>query len=213
MKTHRGMRGLNALGVVMVGIFVAGAVASRPAAAQDTTQMSASLLRRLAEAVDGQRNNRPVWVVIQRDFPHDVNGVYWSATQAKEIAARLSGYIVSGPFITPPDSGLKTMMYSVDPCPGWHDSFSFCHDTTFQGSSALLPVDDVDSMVVTVYSRHAPIRRAFPRASVDALFFTLSAIDKFVVPYYTRLYGPEVAARMRSQYLKQIGERAQRALR
>ena len=29
--------------------------------------------------------------------------------------------------------------------------------------------------------------------AVDALFFTYSAIDKFVIPYYTKLYGPALA--------------------
>jgi hypothetical protein len=39
---------------------------------------------------------------------------------------------------------------------------------------------------------------------VDALFFTLSAIDKFALPYYARVYGVAYAARMRETYLRQL---------
>jgi hypothetical protein len=208
MKTHRSMGGWSALVVMVIGIFVAGTVAPRAAAGQDTTQLSASLLRRLAEAVDGQRNNRAVWVVIQRQFPHDVKGVYYSSLQATEVSSRLVGYSVRGPFFTPPDSGTRTVLYAVDPCPGVHDSFSQCPDTTHPGTAsavATIPQEDVDSIVVTIYARRGPpLRRGFAGSSVDALFFTLPAIDKFVMPYYTRLYGPDLAAQMRSAYVRQI---------
>jgi hypothetical protein len=35
---------------------------------------------------------------------------------------------------------------------------------------------------------------------VDALFFTLAALDKFYYPYYGRLHGVETAAAMRKKY-------------
>jgi hypothetical protein len=34
--------------------------------------------------------------------------------------------------------------------------------------------------------------------SADAVFLSLSAVDKFVIPYYTRTYGPGFAGRLRS---------------
>lgn len=42
----------------------------------------------------------------------------------------------------------------------------------------------------------------FDPADVDALFWSLSALDKFLYPYYTMLYGPEKAAEMRRKYLE-----------
>lgn len=35
----------------------------------------------------------------------------------------------------------------------------------------------------------------------DALFWSVSALDKFLLPYYTMVYGPERAAEIRNQYL------------
>lgn len=40
----------------------------------------------------------------------------------------------------------------------------------------------------------------------DALFFSLSALDKFVYPYYTGLYGPEKAAAMRQSFIATTNE-------
>jgi hypothetical protein len=40
----------------------------------------------------------------------------------------------------------------------------------------------------------------FEPERVDALFFSLSALDKFFYPYYTALYGPEKAAEKRRRY-------------
>jgi hypothetical protein len=40
----------------------------------------------------------------------------------------------------------------------------------------------------------------------DALFFSLSALDKFVYPYYTSLYGPETAANMRKSFVSSSNE-------
>lgn len=40
----------------------------------------------------------------------------------------------------------------------------------------------------------------FDPEETDALFFSKSALDKFVYPYYTALYGPEEAAKMRKRY-------------
>jgi hypothetical protein len=190
--------------------------AQQPASiGQDTTTtvMSATLLRRLAEAVDAQRNNRPVWVVIQRQFPHDVKGVYYGKPQASGVAEHLAGYAVLGPFVTPPDSGTQTTMFTMDPCPGKHDSFSHCPDSTrFNGAAiAAMASQDVDSLVVTIYGRRGePIRRKFAVDEVDALFFTLSAIDKFAMPYYSWLYGPEIAGQMRRNYVRQLGRASTR---
>ena len=214
MSTYRRMGGWNALMVMVAGMVVGGAIQPRGLAAQDTTMMSATLLRRLAEAVDGQRNNRAGWVVIQQQFPHDVKGVYFTAPLAAAAASRLTGYTVRGPFSTPSDSGTRTVLYAVDPCPGVHDSFSQCPDTTHPGTLAAVatvPQDEVDRIVVTIYGRRGdPLRRRFPGSSVDAVFFTLPAIDKFVMPYYTRLYGPDVAAQMRAAYVRQVTRAAAR---
>ncbi len=48
--------------------------------------------------------------------------------------------------------------------------------------------------------------RRFAGGEIDALFFTMPAIDKFVVPYYTRRFGEEYGARVRHGALRAFGE-------
>lgn len=36
----------------------------------------------------------------------------------------------------------------------------------------------------------------------DALFWTAPAVDKFLVPYYSRVYGPDRAAALHNQYVR-----------
>jgi hypothetical protein len=40
--------------------------------------------------------------------------------------------------------------------------------------------------------------------SVDAVFLTTQAIDKFMVPYYTKLYGPEFADSLRNAMIGKV---------
>lgn len=40
-----------------------------------------------------------------------------------------------------------------------------------------------------------------PRA-YDALFWTTASVDKFLVPYYSRVYGPDRAAALHNQYVR-----------
>ncbi len=175
---------------------------------QAVAPLSASLLRRLAEAVDGDRSGSSVWVVIQQSAPYTVKGVFTDADKARAVATASLGYLALGPYAAPPDSGLTTVMYAVLPCPGKHDIYSGCitGDSTGGGSAvAVMAAPDVDSLSVTLFGKSgARIHRSFGPTEVDALFFTLPAIDKFVIPYYTRLFGPDVAAAMRRNYLRQV---------
>lgn len=206
MSTFHPHRLLRPLGALFGVIAVSGAHPLR-LAGQDHVPPTSSLLRRLAEAVDAQRDNRAVWVVVQTQAPYDVRGLYHSQTEATAAATSLAGYTVFGPFANPPDSGLHTMMVTPDVCPyGRHGSSSQCPDDSSAVVRAM-PVEDVDSVVVSIYGKRSPpLHTRFNGNDVDAVFLTLSAIDKFAVPYYTRLYGPAVAARMRSDYVRRVSQ-------
>lgn len=44
-----------------------------------------------------------------------------------------------------------------------------------------------------------------PNGKTDALFFSVAAVEKFLLPYYTQLYGPEHAQQIRNRYLGTSG--------
>lgn len=130
-----------------------------------------SLLRRLAEAVDGYRDGRPRFVVAGRRFPHPVRKVTERPDEADSLVRELAGdpanYGKFGPFRAvedPPDE--TESRYEVDS--------------------------------VIVFTGDGP--RRFDGDSVDALFWGLTAFDKFIAPYLTVVYGAKYAADQRELY-------------
>gem|GEM_PF-901087 len=136
---------------------------------QDTTAVPASLLRILAEAADVHRTGRPVFLVADRRFPHHVIGHFESRPKALEMQSDsgASYYGVFGPFVTPADSVPSDALKLTN-----------VH-LTFKTAKGAIRTKDVD-----------------PK-QVDALFMSMSAVDKFMVPYYARIYGPDYAQRLR----------------
>lgn len=166
--------------------------------------MSASLLRRLAEAVDGYRSGETLFVAAARSFPHDVAGVFTSSRQATEVARRKGvDYGVFGPYFAPPDSGNEMMLYSLRPCPGLHEWDSWCPDTTFALNQAV-PYANIKDITITIHAKDGSSVERVLSPQVDAVFLTLSAIDKFVMPYYTRVYNAQFAADMRAAYVRSL---------
>ena len=180
---------------------------TRPA---DTTlAMSASLLRRLAEALDGYRSGDTLFVVAAWRFPHTVAGVFANSRQALEIARRRGvDFGVFGPYYAPPDSGNEMMLYALGGCPGLHEPDSWCPDTMF-ALSQTVPLASIRDITITIHRKDGgAAERVLAPGDADAVFFTLSAIDKFVMPYYTRVFGAQYAADVRAAYLR--GLRASR---
>lgn len=185
--------------------------------AQNSPPPSAAMLRRVAEAIDAQRDGRRVWVVLDSVAPYYVFGVFHAPDSAGTLAERRRGTVVLGPYLQPPDPGTTQLMMAVLPCPGRHDMYSYCPDTTRTDSTVgyarsaappyIVPASEVDSIVLTVYDRHATpgmYSLAFRPQEADAFFLTLSAIDKFAMPYYTRVYGATVAAEWRAAYVRKL---------
>src|SRR5439155_17062144 len=66
---------------------LARSVAPEPQPApQDTTRISAGLLRRLAAAADGYRTGEPIWIVASPAEPYSVFGAFPSFEEARRQA-------------------------------------------------------------------------------------------------------------------------------
>jgi hypothetical protein len=155
---------------ILTVVLMLWAIAASPAAGQDTT-VSATMLRVLAEAADGFRTGRPVFLVADYRFPHNVAGAFATYEEARRVrrmqADSGATFGVFGPYVTRRD-----------------------------------PRSDSASRVVavqlTIKSPKGRLRTVNVNPdTVDALFFTMPAVDKFVIPYYSRTYGPDYAAALR----------------
>jgi hypothetical protein len=137
---------------------------------QDSLPESASLVRRLAEAADGFRDGKDKYVVANRKFPHHVAGVFSTLDEARFVANRAG-----------PDYSAFGPFRTIDDPP----------DQSSVGDEAVAEV-----IVVTKGGK----RTRFPADSVDALFWSLAAFDKFVVPYLAVVYSAQYAAEQRELY-------------
>lgn len=152
---------------------------SRPRAGAAPRAVSAMLLRRLAEAADGHRN-REAWFVARYSPVGDTcMDVFDLSPHASEEEARAAlaekefpdDYGVFGPYLT--DDGTRP---------------------TFR-------IHDIE--IRLRHSRTGQLQRPLRIEGhrFDALFYSLSALEKFAIPYYARLHGPAYAEQMRRDFL------------
>ena len=176
------MRNALTVSLVMSGLFACGGVTQpvtpRPEPAQtsevagDTSAKSASLLRRLAEAADGYRDGRPRWVAIHREGREGHHDVQgvFRTYQEASFEARRAG----------PEYAVFGPFVTVD-------------DPPDESST------EEDVVEVTVRQKNGVVKRFSPD-SVDALFWSLAAFDKFIAPYLTSVDGVRYAAEQREAY-------------
>ena len=166
--------------------------------------MSAQFLRRLGEAVAGYRTGEPVYVVASSRFPFEVAGVYSTRDSASAARASFPLNRVFGPFVTPLDFGQASVLAPLRHVRPTIWMFDSLPETAWQEH-------DVDSVAITVYHHSRRTWHTVSRGlDVDAVFFTLAAIDKFAIPYYANLYGPAYADSLRRSvgaYIQRIPER------
>ena len=196
--------------LIAISLAVSGSTgvesASEPPVQQPTTRIETqTLMKRIAEALDGHRTGREAFVVAKRERPHIVYGVFDTAEEAAK-AARLvaSRPDIFGPFMTIPDRvglvgcvhrGATDMTRRSDGPTSTRTPSSYCP------GPLRVARDQVDSIIVTVHIRSGqPVVLALP-SDADALFLSSAALDKFAIPYYSRLYGPDSAAAMRREML------------
>lgn len=173
-----------------------GAFAPGPAYAQGVpANVPGTLLRRLADAADAFRTGTSVWVVADPNPPHEVSGVYDTQAAADADTMIADGFQRYGPFVTPVDSGSVRQIFAVcihriRPYSNWS-----CPPG---GQQPPFPLDSVLSIQVTVNaSNREPMQMTLSPDSVDLVFFTLSAFDKYLAPYYTSAYGAGFTAVLR----------------
>ena len=153
---------------ILLSLLLGCAAGSLPAQDSAAAAMPASLLRALAEAADAHRDGQPVYLVADRRFPHRVIGHLSSRADAVAMQHDSgASYGTFGPFVTPADSVSAAAPKLVNV------------RLTFKTAQGATRVKDVN-----------------PK-QVDALFMNMSAVDKFMIPYYAQLYGPVYASRMR----------------
>ncbi len=144
------------------------------------TPLSAGLGKRLSEAADGFHDGLYHYFIASRTSPYYL---FAPAGDADDLTARGYAYIelenrqnefpgrdyeVFGPYFTPDDEAVRLFDYI-----------------------------EIRLMKNSLYKQTEVYKTIVLDADADAVFFNMSSVDKFVTPYYTRLYGCEMAETMR----------------
>lgn len=191
-----------------------------PPAGNGAEPLNTTHLKAVAEALDGHRTGEIVFVLLQRDGnpPFDTRVVPTTELQAAERVAGELGrrrgqtYIVAGPYHTEKDPATLDPDVERSYAVILHDEHSnpTALDTGYWGGfdtvrEIYLQFETIEG---TLFPPEEPLRLRPKNTTdedvetrtcpwVDAVFFSLGAVDKFLVPYYARLYGADAAKKMR----------------
>lgn len=138
---------------------------------------TAGLAKRLAEAADSFRDGKYYYFV--------------SLLNPTEDYPDFDLHSVSGDTDEQASSNADTLKNSLG-----SDYFKF---GPYKNDSEDSPLLDYDSLELKLIKNGLDKFTITLGNGVDAIILNLSAYDKFFLPYYTRLYGAEVAATLRSQ--------------
>ena len=185
-------------GLLVAGVLGLSSLAATSGVAQPSGPPTATLLKRLAEAVDGHRTGGTVFLVADLRPPHDVLAIFDSLEPARARVGTDPNLGAFGPYLTERDPGAML---------GW---FSKCVHYQSSMRPIICPggpvrrMADVDSVTIHVRMRDGTSEIIPVQKGADAIFFTLSAIDKFAIPYYVRVVGLEDAARLRQRLVNAL---------
>ena len=197
-----------------------------PLSAQDT--LSSVALRRIAEALDGTNSLGRAFVVACPRAAYKVLGVVGSEAEAGVLLRYQPSCQVFGPYVVPIDlirnkavrgcvhdgnasnqdpnpagPGISYVMRggsatSARPSPATPAVYPICPSGPFQ-------ISEIASMTLVTRLKDGREHEMIMGPEVDAIFLSVPAIDKFMVPYYARVLGVDSAAAMRQRIVRSLG--------
>lgn len=191
------------------------AVSLPPVAQSQGPPKPESYLKLVAAAVSGYSAGGPVYVVICEigNKQYKVVGVFATDAEAQNSANanknNQSACYVEGPYYNSVGyAGLDmaSMRYGGG-CKKGPDSDCIV-DSTANARTFIAPIGSIQSVTITYTLRDGrEVSERFDPRTVEAIFFTMSAVDRMLVPYFVRVYGLNGAVRRRQMLLDRYGAR------
>jgi hypothetical protein len=192
------------LGITVVS-WARGAATAHPAKQEPEhpPPPSAGLLRRLAESADAFRTGSLVYLVAQDSGNFAVLGGFSTRDSALVLARAAGSNWYVYPTQTPTDGGVMVMSLLPGCYKDTRTTMYVCPPKDSTGTRATaMRLQDVAKIYVTFVRRTGrPVTIPIDPAHAGATIYTIQDFDRFIVPYYTRLFGPAYAARMRADLI------------
>lgn len=193
-------------------LLAAVVAASLPAVALAQQPKPDTYLLLVAAAVSGYSAGGPVWVVIcETRGEYKVLGAFGTEAEARAAAdakrTQQTSCYVEGPYTSTTSFGagdILAMKYGGG-CKKGPDS-----DCVADSTAALIaPLGSIRDVTLTYRFRDGrpPVSEQFDPRTVEAIFFTMPAVDRMLVPYYVRVYGLSGALQRRRALLTKFGGR------
>ena len=142
--------------------------------------ISAQLARRLGEAADGFRDGQYHYFLTKPEFPFDLISAQGSYNVEEALHNARTLLSEKNRAI----EGAESQFILAGP-----------FKTTVESGLAI----DFDHIELRYIKGEVAVREDIVGKDVDAIVLSLSALDKFFLPYYARLYGAEKAADLRQK--------------
>lgn len=138
-----------------------------------------SLARRLAEAADGFRHKHEKYFFVAK-FEPEADG---------------RNHLIAGPFKTPAEVPEELCTEITAGHRGWFGPFQ-----GEQTPSTALLIHEMDISTMRPGETDVSQVRSVPARRFDCLFWSRSALEKFAVPYYARMYGGEYVNKLLKEF-------------
>jgi hypothetical protein len=149
-------------------------------------------MRRLVEVIDSCRGQPQVFVVFRDSSPYQPVSVHLTKGAAQLAAGAEAGLTYFGPVAPPPAPPSFSVILKTA-----GTGFAQLHHPV--STVVLLGAHDVELVRFPV----PPVGSLpNPFTDIEALFLTPSSIDRYAIPYVTRVYGVEYAAEHRKEWIK-----------
>jgi len=157
----------------------------------DGKPLSEEALRRLIEVADGCPGQPEVWIVFKTAFPYQAISVHSTEPPAQAAAQAAADLSYFGPLVP---GAAPTSFFGVRKVTG----------TTFyplarQVATVVLldnTGNEIASLRVTPPGELPDVQN-----DIEALMFTPSSVDKYAIPYLSKVLGVAFAAEQRAQWL------------
>jgi hypothetical protein len=150
-------------------------------------------LRRIVEAVETLQGQDEAFLVFQDRPPHDILSVHATEVAARDAASAGRGMSYIGP-VTP-----RRMERLIGPVA----KVTGCGPVVLSEPVASVVLRNSTNMDVAEFAVSRAEQPPNPVSDVEAIFLTVSALDRFMIPYLTRVYGTEYAATRRREWVKE----------
>lgn len=150
-------------------------------------------LRSIVEAVDTWRGQTEAFVVFHNRPPYEIASVHPTDAAARTAARAEQELSYFGPVAPRPKPRPLGPVAKTTGCGLMKLSQPVSKVVLLNASD-----NEVGRLTVNVDGRHPN-----PESDVEAVFLTASGIDKFMIPYLTRVFGAEYALARRREWIKE----------